>query len=524
MKKLFTILILFSYFCSLTQREFVLSSTKSPIGTHQLSNPLYRGLPVFNQYIKRNIFHDDKDIFRTETRPSSINRSLLSTDKILKTLEGFIKSNNEFISVKSITILTNSESYTLFITDEGETIHHLNHTSNLKDTIITGSVFLPDPITSSRQTYGIPYADNGDATNDNLNNELNEVTIPARFENDLFILENKHLKITNHSTPDIQATSRSDNDFRFNRSQKGFEEVHALYHISKFAEYIKDTLGFETIMDYQIAVDVYALNGKDNSEFISTTNPPRLNFGQGNVDDAEDPDILIHEYAHAVSCSASPGSLDGYERLALDEGLSDYWAAIYSKRMNDYNFKHIFNWDGHNEFWPGRSLDHNRKYSDGLDGNKYTDGELFGATLLDIRSSMNEILFDKLVMQSNYSWFPNISFPQAAEQIIKADSIMYMGKHANLLYTTFYTRGFFEKDYGNTTNEFDWNPIIDFGLLNQGILKIKNISTSTQVQLLSNLGKLIWQKEIDSNPHTLPYLSPGIYLFRINNKVLKVYL
>ena len=64
MKKLFTILILFSYFCSLTQRQFVLSSTKSPIGTHQLSNPLYRGLPVFNQYIKRNIFQDDKDIFR----------------------------------------------------------------------------------------------------------------------------------------------------------------------------------------------------------------------------------------------------------------------------------------------------------------------------------------------------------------------------------------------------------------------------------------------------------------------------
>ena len=523
MKKLFTILILFSSFCSLTQREFVLRSTKSPIGTHQLSHPSHEGLPVFNQYIKRNIFNSRTDVYKSETTPSPINRILLSGDTILEEYSGFIKSNNQFILVKSVTILSKSESYTLFVSEEGETIHHLNHTSNLKDTIITGSVFLPDPITSSRQTYGIPYADNNDGTNDNLNNELFEVTIPARFENDSFILENKHLKITNQSTPDILATSKSDNDFRFNRSQKGFEEIHALYHISKFAQYLKDTLGFETIMDYQIAVDVYALNGKDNSEFISTTNPPRLNFGQGGVDDAEDPDILIHEYAHAVSNSAAPNSLDGYERLALDEGLSDYWAAVYSKRMNDYNYKKIFNWDGHNEFWEGRSLDHNRKYSDGLDGNKYTDGELFGATLLDIRSSMNEIIFDKLIMQSNYSWFPNMSFPQAAEQIIKADSIMYMGSHSNLLYTTFYTRGFFEKDYGNTINEFDWTPIIDYKLLNQGILSIENIPHSVHVQFLTILGRLIWQEKSVSKPIKLPSVSHGIYLLRLNNKVFKFY-
>ena len=130
----------------------------------------------------------------------------------------------------------------------------------------------------------------------------------------------------------------------------------------------------QTTLNYQIAVDVYALNGNDNSEFISSTNPPRLNFGQGGVDDAEDADVLIHEYAHAVSHSAAPGSLIGYERLAIDEGFGDYWAAVYSKMLNEYNYKELYNWDGHNEFWEGRSIDHERKYNDGLNGNKYIDG------------------------------------------------------------------------------------------------------------------------------------------------------
>ena len=90
-----------------------------------------------------------------------------------------------------------------------------------------------------------------------------EVSVSTRFENDSFILENKHIKITNQSSPDILPTTKENTDFRFNRSQIGFEEVHALYHITNFAQYLKDTLGFNALLNEQIDVDVYALNGKD---------------------------------------------------------------------------------------------------------------------------------------------------------------------------------------------------------------------------------------------------------------------
>ena len=38
--------------------------------------------------------------------------------------------------------------------------------------------------------------------------------------------------------------------------------------------------------------------------------------------------------------------------------------------LNDNNYKELFNWNGHNMFWEGRSIDHQRKYNDGLNGNK----------------------------------------------------------------------------------------------------------------------------------------------------------
>ena len=525
MKQLVLILLLIFSMPSIGQRAFLLESTKSPIGSHHLYHASFEGLPVFNQYIKKNIFQNQVNVYKTEINPRPVNKKLNSTDKILHTSKGYIQYKDHFIRVQSTTFINDSESFTLFITENNETIHHINHKVQFKDTIIYGSVFFPDPITTSQQNYGPPYVDGNDESNDDLNRELVEVAVSTRFENDSFILENKHIKITNQSSPDILPTTKENADFRFNRSQIGFEEVHALYHITNFAQYLKDTLGFNALLNEQIYVDVYALNGKDNSEFINSTVPPRINFGQGGIDDAEDPDILIHEYAHAVSNAAAPGSLEGYERKALDEGISDYWAAVYSKKLNAFNYKKIFNWDGHNEFWEGRSLENDRKYSDGLNGNKYVDGELFGATLLDIRSLINDTVCDKLIMQSNYSWFPNMSFPQAAEQIIKADSILYAGYHANLLFTIFYNRGFFDEDYGNSTNDNIWVPILNYDLLQKGIVKIENQSNSIHVELYSLSGQLVWRERIQSNyAYTLPSLSRGIYFLRVNNHSFRMYL
>ena len=66
------------------------------------------------------------------------------------------------------------------------------------------------------------------------------------------------------------------------------------------------------------------MGGADNSYFSPTTKPQRIYFGEGGVDDAEDADVCVHEYAHFISYNAANGSNVGAERNSLDEGFGDY--------------------------------------------------------------------------------------------------------------------------------------------------------------------------------------------------------
>ena len=517
----FLIAFIISFF-SFGQKYKLIYSTKSLIGSHTMYHPLFEGSPVFNQFLKQNIFNDNLQRFYTNIELNPLDRELLFSDIILKLESGFLNDQGSLIPVSATTIIdTNGKSYTLY-RNNSRTLHHLKHNVNLKDTTISGTVFYPDPLSSSNEIYGGNFTDNNDETNNYLNNELKEVNLTASFENNMFLLENKHLKIVNQSSPDIQPTVKTDSIFRFNRSEIGFEEINALYHISRFADYLKDSIGFKDIMNYQIAVDVYALNGNDNSEFISSTTPPRLNFGQGGVDDAEDADVLIHEYAHAVSHSAAPGSLIGYERSAIEEGFCDYWAAVYSKMLNEYNYKELYNWDGHNEFWEGRSIDHQRTYDEGLDGNKYIDGELFAAMLMDIRNNMEDTKADKILLQSVYSWYPNMTFLDAIEQIMKADTLLYNSENSGTIHWLACKRGFLTKNCENTTKSNYWNVEIDYDMLNQGVLSLTQPIVNGSVKIFTLEGKLIFSTILNGKQLKLPKRTFGIYILQIDELTKKL--
>ena len=517
----FLVAFIISFF-SFGQKYKLIYSTKSLIGSHTMYHPLFEGSPVFNQFLKQNIFNDNVQRFHTDIELNPLDRELLYSDTILKLEPGFLNDQGSLIPVSAVTIIdTKGKSYTLY-RNNNRTIHHLKHNFNLKDTTISGTVFYPDPLSSSNEVYGGNFTDNNDETNSYLNNELKEVNLTASFENNMFLLENKHLKIVNQSSPDIQPTVKTNSIFRFNRSEIGFEEINALYHISRFADYLKDSIGFKDIMNYQIAVDVYALNGNDNSEFISSTTPPRLNFGQGGVDDAEDADVLIHEYAHAVSHSAAPGSLIGYERSAMDEGFCDYWAAVYSKMLNEHNYKELYNWDGQNEFWEGRSIDHQRKYSDGLDGNKYIDGELFAAMLMDIRNHIKDSVADRIILQSVYSWYPNMTFSNAIEQIMKADALLYDAANSSIIHWLACNRGFLSVSCENKTVKPLEKLKLDYFITPQGLLCVNQSLFNAKIQLFTLEGKLVFSKVLNGNQLQLPTYSRRVFLLKIDEFSRKI--
>src|SRR2546430_12284000 len=91
------------------------------------------------------------------------------------------------------------------------------------------------------------------------------------------------------------------------------------------------TCALPILVAYSIPVDPHAFGGSDNSLYESSTTPGQglLFFGDGGVDDAEDSDMVLHEYTHAVQDWIAPGAFFGTsasEARAMAEGIADYWA------------------------------------------------------------------------------------------------------------------------------------------------------------------------------------------------------
>ncbi len=144
-------------------------------------------------------------------------------------------------------------------------------------------------------------------------------------------LAGPNVAIVDTDLPSIPVSSVNDT-LTFDRSQSGFEEVNTYHHLDSSQRYLQSLgyAGARRIVGGPIPVDVHALNGEDNSFFIFRRDGVgELYFGDGGVDDAEDPDILLHEYGHAILNSISPGNFIGSfasQARAIGEGLSDYWA------------------------------------------------------------------------------------------------------------------------------------------------------------------------------------------------------
>jgi len=120
----------------------------------------------------------------------------------------------------------------------------------------------------------------------------------------------------------------------FDRASDGFEDVNAYFHIDRTQRYLQ-SLGYtgdRAVAAYPVETDAHAVSGQDNSFFLPSLTQPgtgTLYFGEGGTDDAEDADLVVHEYTHAIQEWIAPGTFGGTfasEARALSEGISDYWA------------------------------------------------------------------------------------------------------------------------------------------------------------------------------------------------------
>jgi len=286
-----------------------------------------------------------------------------------------------------------------------------------------GNIFDPDPLTTSGSSYGIGgFVDNSDATNSDLEGEMINVTLlDIDLSSGTYTLNGPWASIVDFELPSKGLFSQASPNFNFNRENDGFEAVMCYYHIDQNMRYMNNTLGISVnpSIHYSggVQFDPSGRNGVDNSRYYMSNG--RLTYGEGGVDDAEDADVILHELGHGIHDWITNGSRSAVE--GLNEGCGDYWAQSYSWSVGD-NSHNLFTWDGHNEFWPGRTTDYNVIYPGGLLGGlgNHTDGQIWATTLMkiyiDIGREKTDVVFLEGIAMTNST----TNQRQAAEAVYQA--------------------------------------------------------------------------------------------------------
>ncbi len=329
----------------------------------------------------------------------------------------------------------------------------------------SGYVFDPDPLSTARATYGSPgFVDNNDADSPELTAERRLRTLrDLSFSGGVYRLSGPYVTALDWDPPYTPVVTAAHPDsFRYTRFQDGFEDVMVYFHIDKTQRYIQ-SLGFLNIQNTSIGADPHGFNGADNSAYYPSTN--RVTFGEGGVDDAEDADVILHEYGHAIHHGTVPGWSGSGEQGALGEGFGDYWAESYSRSLGhwlptDPPYYWVFDWDGHNPFWAGRILNYTAPYPGGLTGSIHTDGQMWSSSLMSIWNEIGRQVLDRLVLQSHFYLPPSgVTMRQNAEAVIQADRNLYGGAHLQSIVYWFGVRGFINP--ANYVPQITHTPLTD---------------------------------------------------------------
>lgn len=455
----------------------LLNEVESPAAKHYLFQQKIDGIPVFRGTIKANVDLNgnllskfdgtlDPDLTVGGNFPSlqqvetglDAHYSLRENGKLdhYSAIPKWFFNGENLVPTVHLEVAETEVRYYEMILDEQVKVIYQNdllayhHPAEL-DSPVAAMVFLPDPLTTAGQEYGAPYIDQDDAELSILNDERAPVTVDADFNGTFFSLSSPYVSFNEHTDPVTASPVSATPDFNFGRGDDSFEFVNVFYHLNEFQAHMQ-SLGFTDIMNYQISVDPHALNGADNSNFNSAFNPPRLSFGDGGVDDAEDADVIIHEYGHAIMFSTAPGTNSGTERRCLDEANGDYLAASYSRSFSEYGWDRVYTWDGHNDFWPGRNAISSKHYPEDMVSNIYTDADMWSATIMQIWGDVGREIADACLLQSAYSYAADMTMTDAAMLYIQADQLLFNGDNFIPIRQRMFDRGFIPWNVGIEEN------------------------------------------------------------------------
>jgi hypothetical protein len=234
------------------------------------------------------------------------------------------------------------------------------------------------------------------------------------------------------------------NEFRYHRNDDRFEQVMAYYWITEAQKYIQ-SLGFGSsrrpvnMKSQHVRINQW---GVDNS--FATEHKDELRFGKGGVDDAEDAEVILHEYGHAIHFSQN-FLFASEEAGAISEGFGDYWAVTVSTLLAPTpDPACVADWDSvsYTSSVPHclRRVDTDLHYPVDLNGKVHHDGQIWSRALWDIRQAVGHVKADTLILEGQFD-FPGTTMRDLASRTFAAADRLYGHSVAMQVRTAFVNRG-----------------------------------------------------------------------------------
>jgi Zn-dependent metalloprotease len=301
-----------------------------------------------------------------------------------------------------------------------------------------GQVFIPNPVVTLDRD---DLLDQKDKDQEVFKRAYRRVTLKELEQGGR--LKGPYVDTTN--TPNFARAT--DFQFVYSREDDRFEEVMAYYHVDMLQRYIQ-SLGFKNdkgILNRSIKVNAHG-GQEDNSYYDPSPGKHNITYGDGGVDDAEDADVIIHEYGHAIQDAIVSGFGQGKEGRAMGEGFGDYVAGTfhYSTKKGDRKYR-VAEWDAKGyEGGPQeclRRLDSKKHYPEDMEGEEHADGEIWSASLWKIRKALGKTKSDTVILESHFYLNQYSDFKDGAEAILMAEKNLYGGRKQKSLTKIFRESG-----------------------------------------------------------------------------------
>ena len=301
----------------------------------------------------------------------------------------------------------------------------------------TGQVFLPNPVADLQNES---LTDQKDANYPALQSAYHTVTL-TNLDGSGY-LQGDWATVRSETGDPAFSTKGA---FIYTRDDDRFEQVMAYYWITEAQKYIQ-SLGFgTTFRPINMKSQAVRINqwGQDNS--FATDKQDEIRFGKGGVDDAEDAEVILHEYGHAIHFSQSPTFYTSVESGSIGEGFGDYWAVTVSNVIAPTpDPACVADWDSVS-YTSGpihclRRVDTNLHYPEDLNGKVHHDGQIWSRALWDIRNALGHVKADTIILQAQFD-FPGTTMPDLANRTVAAAQTLYGKAEAKAVLAAFQARG-----------------------------------------------------------------------------------